>query len=70
MRRAIASAIIAVAVAVFALSRADVFGSLFEPALLAVLGSFFLVAARIATPSAEGDVGHTGLKGLREVQGR
>jgi hypothetical protein len=70
MRRAIASAIIAVAVAVFALSRANVFGSLFEPVLLAVLGGFFLVAARIATPSADDDVGHAELKALREIQGR
>ena len=69
MRRAIASAIFAVAVAVFVLSRANV-GSLFEPALLAVLGSFFLVAARIATPSADDDVQHAELKVLREIQGR
>lgn len=69
MHRAIASAIIAIAVAAFALFRGNVLGSFFEPALLAVLGSFFLVAARIATPSVE-DVGHAELKVLREVQGR
>ncbi|GAC1341265.1 MAG: hypothetical protein NVSMB23_12590 [Myxococcales bacterium] len=69
MHRAIASAMIAIAVAAFALSRGNVFGSFFEPALLAVLGSFFLVAARIATPAADDDA-HADLKVLREVQGR
>lgn len=69
MHRAIAAAVIAIAVAAFALSRGNVLGSLFEPALLAVLGSFFLVAAKIATPTAE-DVGHAELKVLREIQGR
>lgn len=69
MHRTIASAIIAIAVAAFALSRGSVLGSLFEPALLAGLGSFFLVAARIATPSAV-DLGHAELKVLREIEGR
>jgi hypothetical protein len=70
VHRAIASAIIAIAVAAFALARGDLLGSFFEPALLAALGSFFLVVARMATPSVEEDVGRAGLKVLREIQGR
>jgi peptidoglycan/LPS O-acetylase OafA/YrhL len=69
MYRAIAAALLAIAVAAFALARGSVLGTFFEPALLAGLGSFFLVAARMATPHVE-DVGRAELKVLREIQGR
>jgi len=58
MHRAIAVAALALAIAIAVFSRAHLPGTFLEPALLALVGTFLLVAARFASPGEQknGDV--------------
>jgi hypothetical protein len=49
MHRAIVVAAFAVALSFFLLQRTQLLGAFYEPALLAGVGSFFLIAAHFAT---------------------
>ena len=55
MHRAIAVAALALAIAIAVFSRAHVAGTFLEPALLALVGTFLLVAARFASPGEQKD---------------
>lgn len=66
MLRAIAVAALAVTIAVVVLSRAHLPGNFLEPALLALVGTLFLVSARTTSPDEEKPAA---IRVLREAQG-
>ena len=55
MHRAIAVAALALGIAIGVFNRAHVPGTFLEPALLALVGTFLLVAARFASPGEPKD---------------